>query len=105
MNEIEKMYKNAGVKKIELDYPDNYDPFYPEFTAEKQLELTKFLLEHGLECNTCRTGKDIKYAFYIGYEHSSGDFKEFTEALAEIINDLWQDLTDADKAQIKEILE
>lgn len=36
---------------------------------------------------------------------NAGDFKEFTEALAEIINDLWQDLTDADKAQIKEILE
>lgn len=43
MNEIEKLYENAGIKKIELDYPDKFEPFYPEFTAEKQFELIKFI--------------------------------------------------------------
>ena len=45
MNEVEKLYELAGVEKIELDYPDNFDPFYPDFTAEKQLELLKFCFD------------------------------------------------------------
>lgn len=124
MSEIEKMYENAGI-----DYEERYNNctlnkegecklkcscdickyseekyIYPPFTAEKQLGLTKFLLERGLECNTCKTGKDVKYALYIGYERSSGDFKEFTEALAGIINDLWQDLSKGEKEDLRGIL-
>lgn len=118
MSEITKLYENAGVLKECLspcyinktwrkthDCPncDNREN-YPPFTAEKQLGLTKFLLERGLECNTCKTGKDVKYALYIGYERSSGDFKEFTEALAGIINDLWQDLSKGEKEDLRGIL-
>ena len=54
MNEIEKLYENAGVKPIDIaEYGSTYIPKkieingkpYPPFTAEKQLELIKFLSE------------------------------------------------------------
>lgn len=104
MSEIIKLYENAGIKKIELDYPDNFDPFYPEFTTDKQIELIKLLLKRGLECDTCQTGKDVEYIFSVGYERSSGGYKEFAEALAGMMNDLWQDLYEKEKQQVKEIL-
>ena len=43
MNEIEKLYENAGVEPI---YP--YTKCYPDFTAEKQLELIKWLSKRRL---------------------------------------------------------
>lgn len=120
MNEIEKMYENAGIGKrmscfftcsgetcsVDCEHFEKLDMSYPPFTSEKQIELIKLLIKHEDFCWTiAQQGKDTKYVFYVGYEHSSGDFKEFTEAIAGIINDLWQDLTDAEKQQIKEILE
>ena len=107
MSEVEKMYENAGIKKIELDYPDNFEPFYPDFTAEKQLELIKWLSTKELKI---RTNKQ-PYAVYVGvlgndntcFYGCQGLYLEQT--LAELINHLWQDLTDAEKQQIKNILE
>ena len=99
MSEIEKMYSNSGIKKIELDYPDNFEPFYPEFTAEKQLELIKWLAKRPLTIDNV----DDEFEFSTGYKLS--DFGSFEESLAEIINNLWQDLTVEEKQQIKEILE
>lgn len=108
MSEIEKMYENAGIEKIELDYPDNFEPFYPEFTAEKQIELIKFLMkQEDFSWTISQQNEETKYIFYVGYEYSSGEFggfKEFTEALAGIINNLWQDLTEEEHKRIKEIL-
>ena len=101
MSEIEKMYENCNFEKsMGVGSPLALHPF----TAEKQIELIKLLLKRGLECDTCQTGKDIEYIFSVGYERSSGDFKEFTEALAGIMNDLWQDLYEKEKQQVKEIL-
>ena len=108
MSEIEKMYENAGIERIELDYPDNFEPFYPEFTAEKQLGLIKFLMkQEDFSWTISQQNKETKYIFYVGYEYSSGEFggfKEFTEALAGMINNLWQDLTEEEKQQVKKIL-
>ena len=147
MNEVEKMYKNAGVEadydyftffddkvhkigrtmhlcKEELkhwleNYQKDYvaikvirvDKVYPLFTAEKQLELIKWLGELDM-LEIMRTTREDK-AWIINSEYGmSGDvykhtsrMKSFEEALAGLINSLWQDLTDTDKAQIKEILE
>lgn len=104
MTEVEKMYKSAGV-----DYEERYNNcilnkegecklkcncdickyseekyIYPPFTAEKQLELIKWIA-----CNKINECKNI----------------DFGEALAELINSFWQSLTEEDKQQIKEILE
>ena len=120
MSEIEKMYENAGVLKECLapcyinktwrkthDCPncDNREN-YPPFTAEKQISLIKFLMkQEDFSWTIAQQGKDTEYVFYVSYEFGSGDFKEFTEALAGIINDIWQDLTEEEKQQVKGILE
>ena len=107
IKDIEKMYENAGIEKIELDYPDNFEPFYPEFTAEKQLELIKWLakrqdfgLNYYLNSKVWDAQTQFSWEFYCKtYEH-----KEFEQALARLINNLWQDLTDEEKAEIRGIL-
>lgn len=107
MDEVEKMYKNAGIKKVRQtnivlgDYPiavgiENYPPF----TAEKQLELIKWLVANG---DVCRIDATVKKWLKnkIGYSKCFA----IEEAIAELINDLWQDLTEGERHQIKEILE
>jgi len=117
MNEITKLYENANVEKhlvyfechigrssmrccpVSSDERDKecsscffrdkmkevYE--YPPFTAEKQLELIKWL-------------SDTIGNFY--YDIETGSFEE---TLAKLINKLWEDLTEKQKQQIKEILE
>lgn len=109
MNEIEKLYKNAGIPKFgkrqcrDSEYLEcqNYcfcnvdnkcDKFiidYPPFTAEKQLELVKWLL------NT------INLLCLSPLKNS----EDFENDLAGLINCLWQDLTSEEQIEIKEILE
>jgi hypothetical protein len=76
MNEVEKVYRNSGIKKIELDYPDNFEPFYPEFTAEKQLELIKWLVHKSILSITIASNNDYHVCGF-GW---TGDFKaDFNE--------------------------
>ena len=95
MNEVEKLYENAGINEKRcfandcLDMSRCHDCYFnkvyqPQFTAEKQLELIKWIA-----CNKINECKNI----------------DFGEALAELINSFWQSLTEEDKQQIKEILE
>lgn len=101
MNEIEKMYKLARIKPIEDKIGSNqYQYYYPPFTAEKQLELIKWL--------SSKYGIYIVDKYSIGFGECVGEFctkKNFEECLAESINHLWQDLTSEEKQKIKEILE
>lgn len=110
MTEIEKMFENAGfIKKQCKDYSctvcEQYNECkkYPPFTPDKQLDLIKWL-------------SDTDY--YIHYIYKTIDTKEyciendfydiqtdkFEEALARLINKLWQDLTDQEKEEIRGIL-
>ena len=91
MNEIEKMYKNAGIKMQHLlDVNTNqFVDVYPPFTAEKQLEIVKQILFSTWWMNL----KRLQFS------------NKFDEGLAQIINDLWQDLTEEEKQQVKGILE
>jgi hypothetical protein len=135
MNEIEKLYENAGVKankyklcctgckhiaKVEVinGYPlkwicDKYDevancdkaePDYPPFTAEKQLHLIKWLSDKADYI-------DIHYDRYKGLfniQTGMGGLyvcNEFEQALASRVNIIWQDLTEAEQNEIKNILE
>jgi hypothetical protein len=111
MSEITKLYENAGVNQVcntcelrgfkrlcpskELCVRTN-----PPFTAEKQLEITKFLLKKAVYYDV----KDDKYWFYYEECESAG-YKPFDEAIAHFINKLWQDLTEEEKMSIKNILE
>ena len=115
---IEKMYENANIKickrKQGFTLKDCTDRncrecgYYdiPQFTAEKQLSLIKWLLggydigfnQLGERCiNTSLDGVNCIGGL------GSGD--TFEESLAQAINDIWQDLTEEERKQIKEILE
>ena len=127
MSEIEKLYKNAGVmweeryddcilnKEGNCDFRISCDMcdyskekyIYPPFTAEKQIELIKFL--GSLKDYTVETDK-FKGVYYVGCREAGNNNKHwgshnlFEEALAELVNDLWQDLTEEEKQQVKGIL-
>lgn len=107
MNEVEKMYANAGIEKdwTAIGFGDIED-CYPPFTAEKQLRLLKKINKKWII--------EMSYAIDAYYitAHSNNGKKEylevnnyFDEGLASIVNDLWQDLTEEERKQIKEILE
>lgn len=126
MNEITKLYENAEIEPEKKCYywdcpystgmPANDIPYaerncqdcnnpdkavYPPFTAEKQLELIKWLMKY----DEIHGDYDDGYGFST-LNYSGKYKKDFVESLASVINNnLWQDLTDTDKVQIKEILE
>lgn len=134
MTEIEKLYDNAGVEKEVIPCPAKYYGYsctknnwddadcscdiegYPPFTAEKQLELYRWLLKKENVDYLCYWYNEIKevwiFRVYLLTEFSSenpiiyeGSNKEFDEALANLINDYWNDLTEQEQQQIKEILQ
>ena len=102
MSEVEKMYENAGIVpdcehgECGLDYcPNNYGcgyAFYPEFTAEKQLSLMAFLINRKVELSFKAEQVEITV-------------EAISRGLAGIVNKIWQDLTEEERKQIKNILE
>ena len=104
-NEVTKLYENAGIEPIPLfstryGYEEgNY--YMPPFTAEKQLELIKWLMVNNKDYQY--DIEDNKYWFIID-DYRETKYREFDEALAELINLYWQDLTDTEKAEIRRIL-
>lgn len=105
MSEIEKMYENANVKKDWNSTPyGGIEEYYPPFTAEKQIEILKFLFAKDVfKCYQHYTSKA-----YIVLRDNARDFicnKPFNEFLASYINCIWQSLTDKEKQQVKGILE
>ena len=129
MNEIEKMYENAGINMQHLlDVNTNqFVDVYPPFTAEKQIAILMFILNkfgdigfqkmYSIRGNDESTRKDFikclcdcehetldsrPVDFY--YQNgASGD--NFEESLAGLINYLWQSLSEEEKQQVKGILE
>jgi hypothetical protein len=122
MNEVEKMYENAEIEQRCNIYSTFYDcakyPHekcedcieweYPPFTAEKQLRLTTFIgLHYGFQMlkneafdYIIATKIFVKYELeYQGYGYG------YDEAIANLVNNLWQDLTEEERKQIKNILE
>ena len=112
MSEIEKMYSNAGFEtEIVPCYSLNCEYFevdkgYPPFTAEKQIELIKFLLKNyeGIDISKKinRFNFLVDNATFIGCHHND---KSFEESLAGVINKLWAGMSEEEKQQVKEILE
>ena len=107
MSEIEKMYARAMIKPLSITVcgVDEQIINYPPFTAEKQLSLIKWLMH-----------KASFHAYYSKLETDSNDYvinyctvqyhhNKLESALSALIIDIWQDLTEEEKQQIKEILE
>lgn len=106
MSEIEELYSKAGLvycgkcrHDSELDCIYLCESKHPPFTAEKQLELVKFLFKKAVYYSVI----DNKYWFYLD-EVENANYKPFDEAIAEFINNLWKDFTEENKKQIVEIL-
>ena len=95
MSEITKLYENAGVSKEPAIIPSSgeviYWKNYPPFTAEKLINLEMFLINKG-DFDIKKGSVDIT-------------LESFTSCIAGLINNLWQDLTEEEKEQIKEILQ
>lgn len=105
-SQVEKMYENAKVS-CKPNYVYNKVPIlsglkYPPFTAEKQLNIVKFLLNKSVYYDTYG---DREYWFHLSDEIENSKYREFDEAIAECINKMWEDLRDYEKVQIKEMLE
>jgi hypothetical protein len=118
MNEVEKMYENAGIEKscnsdlefCPVEFCDECNlNIYPEFTAEKQLELIKWLAYK----MHITIGKGLPWGQYDddwwtitskkGYAGTNAH--KFEEALANFLNCFWQDLTEEEQKQVRGILE
>ena len=120
MNEIEKTYSNAGIsKKRECEYLDGVceradfipcelcaikrNEIYPPFTAEKQLNLIILLANREI-----RISPEYMCSGYrlndMGKVICSRNISTFENSLAQHINAIWQDLTEEEKRQAKEIL-
>jgi hypothetical protein len=110
MSEVTKLYDNAGIEPIcrfkglvngtcfyfakpcQEEDCKKFSAFVKEFTAEKQIELVCFLINRGVELSfNCEQGKINTQVIQRG--------------LAGLINNLWKDLTEEEKQQVKEILE
>lgn len=91
MSEIEKMYARAMIKPLSITVcgVDEQIINYPPFTAEKQLEIVKQILFSTWWMNL----KRLQFS------------EKFDEGLAQMINELWQDLSEEEKQQVKGILE
>lgn len=125
MNEIEKMYNNANLTSLYCgdDYVassglefectdgnkekcktcDKVKTNYPQFTAEKQIAILQLLTQ---QCDlTISHFREWEFIHYDGQEPLQITGKDFTETFAKLINVYWQDLTEEEKASIKNILE
>ena len=112
MGEIEELYSKAGLvycnkcrHDSELDCIYMCESKHPPFTAEKQLELIKWLANNKLGLGIDYFGKwsiGVEFEWEI-YKHTKEN-EIFEEALASLINSIWQDFTEEQKKQIVEIL-
>ena len=107
MNEIEILYENAGIKDkcgyicsakgIGCNECPNKNR---KFTAEKQIELIKWLADRPLPV---LIGK-YRGKYYFGNTDSNSKADVFDNALARRINEYWDSLTEEEKEQIRDVL-
>lgn len=84
---------------------------YPPFTAEKQIELIKWLAINKKDFGVHYRDYNEEYCWVCGCEFNVEDYLRFNEditfekTLAGLINAIWQSLTEEERKQIKNILE
>ena len=125
MSEIEKMYSNVNLTNLYCgdDYVaermlefectdgdkekcktcDKVKTNYPPFTAEKQIAILQLLTK---QCDLSISHfTEWEFIHFDGQEPTQVTGKDFAETFAKLINAYWQDLTEEERKQIKEILE
>lgn len=125
MNEVEKLYEKAEIKKYKQGYCgwDSNCPYpyhkcndkcpyyeyeeegrYPEFTEQKQLRLIKFISK--------KIPLALSYSIDAWYLKCIGQISDtifkvnnyLDEGIASLVNELWERLNSTEKEEIKEIL-
>ena len=109
---IQKLYKIAGVERIYSEFNSGKETVVERvfFSPYRQLELIKLLAHkahNGLLINKHITDNGASMIFdNLGSESTlASSFISFEECLAKLVNNLWQDLTEEERKQIREILE
>lgn len=99
-NNIEKLYELANTC---LKWNWDTSKFeYPSFPAEKQLELIKWI---ALNVGNITTFSCPKNEFFLTCIFKGGNSKDFSQALAGLVCELWEDLDDTEKMEVERILE
>ena len=116
MSEIEKLYENAGVKPLS-QMPDVYSGFKnicEDFTAEKQIEIIKVISTNHISSDYSykylgididEIDNEIYFNLCIDGRKYHAHAKDFAITLAKLVNLIWQDLTEQEQQQIREILQ
>ena len=106
---IQKLYEIAGVDFVGFNTYTLKDE-YPPFTAEKQLELIKFISNTDVFCNfhcyivSARWSVDYgKWA--VGVGGCDVCHEQFEQALAGLVLEMWDGIPDNQKQEIKRILQ
>ena len=117
MSEIKKLYENANIKQdrmcewtckdsetcnLNCEHYQSMQLYYPPFTAEKQLLLLQWLLDK-TDLYLHRHKTDFTYSIASG-DIAVNECKNLEESIAELINAIWQSLTEQEKEQIRDIL-
>ena len=104
MSEIEKMMQNANVKKHWNSTPyGGIEEYYPPFTAEKQIELIKWLSRRRL-LNTAFS--DDKNTYQLFNDKCTGSFcSDLATAIATLVQCELDFCTEEEKQQIRNILQ
>lgn len=118
MNEIEKMYENVGIKPYKrkygiylslpwglCEYTQKVDGEYPPFTADKQLELIDWFIKNEDDVRIEFDCDDELYYFETVQDKEKTIGKSLAEALANLINIYFENFTDTEIEEVKEILE
>ena len=107
---IQKLYETAGVERIYSEFNNDKETIIERFFSPyRQLELIKWIAHkahNGLLINKHITDGGASMVFdNLGYESTlASSFISFEECLAKLVNNLWQDLTEKQKQEIKRIL-
>lgn len=104
MTEIEKMYENAGIKPL-CQIPDKFcgvQNIYKDFTAEKQIELIKWLSKRRLLnitfCENTNT-------YQLSNNKCTGSFcSDFATAVVTLVQCELDFCTEKEKEEIRNIL-
>ena len=106
---IQKLYEIAGVPRIYSEFNNGKETVVENvFSPYRQLELIKWVSDIFVFRTFTRLKKET-YCFLTEREYGCDEYfckdVTFSQALAGLILQLWDELTDTQKKEIKEILE
>ena len=105
IDNIQKLYEITGVDFVDFNTYTLKDE-YPPFTAEKQLELIKWVSNFKVYESVIHKDRKWFMCASIGCnDYCESRNESFEQALASLILELWKDLTDDQKLEIKRILQ